>query len=198
MAWLILGHVYYTSADYARADVAYRHAISVLRPNVLPYYAMAREGRRANRRQVMAYLEQAVAINPAFTKSYRALGSLYEQENDYQQARAAYERGLQYSPDDPTLLNNLTWAHLMAGGDVGTAYVHIRKAITLAPEDPNLQDILAWWYYLTEDDPQGLALLKKIVQAQPEHAIYRYHLPVAYLKRGDNEQARQHLQQALE
>ena len=199
VAWLILGHVYYTRADYARAEVAYKHAMEVPHPNVLPYYAMANvEVRRGNRRQAIAYLEQAVIINPAFTKSYRALGSLYEQEKDYQQASVTYERGLQHAPDDPTLLNNLAWAHLMLGSDMGTAYMHIRKAITLAPEDLELQDTLAWWYYLTQDYLQAITLLNKIVKAQPDHALYRHHLGMAYLKSGNNEQARQHLQRALD
>jgi Flp pilus assembly protein TadD len=146
----------------------------------------------------MAYLEQAVAIDPTFTKSYRALGSLYEREQNYQQARAAYEQGLAYAPGDPTLLNNLVWAHLMPGGDIGTASVHIRQALTVAPEDPDLQDTLAWWYYLTQDYPQAITLLQKIVQAHPRQAIYRLHLGMAYLKSGDHDQARQHLQHALD
>jgi hypothetical protein len=54
----------------------------------------------------------------------------------------AYERGLPYAQNDPALLNNLAWVHLMPGGDVATAYMHIRKAITLAPEDPDLHDTL--------------------------------------------------------
>ena len=199
VTWLILGHVYYTRADYARAEVAYRHAIAVPYPNVLPYYAMAQvEVWRGNGRQAIAYLEQAVMIDPTFVKSYRALGSLYEQGKNYQQARVTYQRGLQYAPDDPTLLNNLAWAHLMLGVDMGTAYMHIRKAITLAPDDPDLQDTLAWWCYLTQDYPQAISLLKKLVKTQPDHAIYYYHLGMVYLKSGDNKQARQHLQQALD
>jgi tetratricopeptide (TPR) repeat protein len=83
-------------------------------------------------------VEQAIATNRAFAKAYRALGSLYEQKKDYQQDRTIYERGLQYAPDDPVLLNNLSWVHLMSGGDVATAYVYI-KAASLAPEDPDLQ-----------------------------------------------------------
>ena len=198
VAWLILGHVYYTRGDYVRAEVAYKHAMEAPHPNVLPYYAMSElEVRRQNRRQAIAYLEQAVIINPAFTKSYRALGSLYEQEKDYQRASITYEHGLQYAPDDPMLLNNLAWAYLMLGSDLGTAYMHIRKAITLAPEDLELQDTLAWWYYLTQDYLQAITLLNKIVKAQPDHALYRYHLGMAYLKSGHNEPARQHLQRAL-
>jgi tetratricopeptide (TPR) repeat protein len=199
LAWLILGHAYHTAADYTQAEVAYRHAIETPRANVLPYYAMARlEVVRANKHQAIAYLEQAIAANPAFTKSYRALGSLYEQERDYQQARTAYERGLRYAPEDPALLNNLAWVQMMPGGDKATAYVHIRKAVSLSPEDADLQDTLAWWYYLTQEYAQAITLLEKIVKAQPAHAIYHYHLGMAYLQSGAHGQARQHLQQALD
>jgi tetratricopeptide (TPR) repeat protein len=198
VAGLILGHVYYAGADYARAEVAYRRAMGAPRPTALPYYAMAQlEAGRGNRRQAIAYLEQAVVMDPTFPKSYLALGGLYEQEQDYQQARLTYQRGLQHAPQDPTLLNNLAWVHLVLGADLGTAYVHIRKAITLAPEDPDLQDTLAWWYYLAHDYPQAIAVLQKIVKAHPDHALYRYHLGMAYLKSGAREEGQHHLQRAL-
>jgi tetratricopeptide (TPR) repeat protein len=57
VAWLILGHVYCSRADYARAEIAYRQATASPRPNVLPYYAMAQvEVGQGNRRQAIAYL----------------------------------------------------------------------------------------------------------------------------------------------
>jgi tetratricopeptide (TPR) repeat protein len=199
LAWLVLGHAYHAAADYTQAEVAYRHAIETRRANVLPYYAMAQlKVARGNRDEALVYLEQAIAANPAFTKSYRALGSLYEQGHDYQQARTAYERGLRYAPDDPALLNNLAWVQMMPGGDMARAYVHIRKAVSLTPEDPDLQDTLAWWYYLTQDYAQAITLLEKIVKAQPAHAIYHYHLGMAYLQSAAHGHARQHLQQALD
>jgi tetratricopeptide (TPR) repeat protein len=199
VAWLMLGRSYYSRADYAQAEVAYKHAMAASGANALTYYAMAQlDIGRGNRRQAIAFLEQAIASNPAFTKSYRALGSLYERDKDYPQARRAYERGLQYAPEDPALLNNLAWVHLMPGGDMATAYLHIRKAVTLAPEDPDLQDTIAWWYYLAHNYSQAITLLKKIVKSQPEQAIYRYHLGMAYLQSGEPQEARHHLQQALD
>jgi len=86
----------------------------------------------------------------------------------------------------------------MPGGDVATAYVYIRKAVVLVPEDPDLQDTLAWWYYLSHDYPQAITILRKVVKAHPEHAIYRYHLGMAYLKSGDRDEAQHQLQKALD
>jgi transposase len=107
-------------------------------------------------------VEQAIATNRAFAKAYRALGSLYEQKKHYQQARTVYGRGLQYAPDDPVLLNNLSWVHLMPGGDAATAYLYVHKAASLAPEDPDLQDTLAWWCYLTHDYLRAITILKAV------------------------------------
>ena len=81
---------------------------------------------------------------------------------------------------------------------MGTAYMHIRRAVALDPNDPDLQDTLAWWYYLSDDYQQAMTILKRIVRAQPERAIYHYHLGMVYLKHGDAEEARRHLQQALD
>ena len=99
--WLILGHSYAARDDVAHADEAYRQAAKADPTNVLAFYALAQlEIGRGNRRQAIAYLEQAIAINPTFTKSYRALGSLYELGKDY---RRAMGNGLYaYSPGGNT------------------------------------------------------------------------------------------------
>jgi Tfp pilus assembly protein PilF len=61
VAWLILGHIYYSRADYGLAEAAYRYAMAARRANVLPYYAMAQlEAVRANRRQAIAYLNRSI------------------------------------------------------------------------------------------------------------------------------------------
>jgi Flp pilus assembly protein TadD len=77
------------------------------------------------------------------------------------------------------------------------AYLHIRKAVALAPDDPDIQDTLAWWHYLSQDYLQAIHILKKVIKTQPEHPIYRYHLGMASLKNGESEQAKRHLRQAL-
>ena len=73
-------------------------------------------------------------IDARFLKAYQALGITYEQSQEYEQARRIYEQGLQYYPDDLTLLNNLAWIQLVHVDDKPSAYVYIKRAAALAPE----------------------------------------------------------------
>jgi Flp pilus assembly protein TadD len=196
---MIIGHFYRMRQDFAKAASYYQRAAELSTTQVIAYYSLAElKAQSGDRREAIAYLRTAIEINPAFTKSYRALGALYEQELDHRGAQRVYESGLQVAPDDPILLNNLAWVTLMQGGDVSTAYLHIRKAVALAPGDPDVQDTLAWWYYLTHDYQEAIHILKKVIRAQPDQALYHYHLGMAYLNVGDREQAWQHLQRALD
>jgi Flp pilus assembly protein TadD len=142
-------------------------------------------------------LRHAIQIDVRFLKAYQALGIVYEQLQEYAQARMVYEQGLQYYPDDLTLLNNLAWIQLVYLGDKPSAYVHIKRAAALAPEDPDVRDSLAWWYYTDNDTERAVALLVPLIEAHPQQPIYRYHLGMAYHQQGKAAQASQHLQRAL-
>lgn len=196
---LLMGSYYRERKDLSKAEEYFRNAIAVNNDGVIAYYYLAElEALKGNEAAAIAYLEKAVAANPYFPKAYRALGSLYEKEKDFVKAKLTYEQGLKYAPEDSTLLNNLAWVSLVHLADKPAAYVHIRKARSIAPDDPDIQDTHAWWYYLSADYSQSTALLKKIVEAYPDHPLYRYHLGWAALKSGDNVMAVVNLKKALE
>jgi tetratricopeptide (TPR) repeat protein len=121
-----------------------------------------------------------------------------EREGNYHGAKTIYEQGLSYAPQNSGLLNNLAWVEMVHLADGSSAYLHIRKAIELVPNDREIQDTLAWGYCLRADYYQAITRLEKLVAAQPEHALFRYHLGLAYVKDGATQCALPHLLKALE
>jgi len=196
---ILIGNYYRERKDLSKAEEYFRNAIAVNHDGVIAYYYLAElEALKGNEAAAIAYLEKAVAANPYFPKAYRALGGLYERKKDFVKAKLTYEQGLKYAPEDSTLLNNLAWVLLVHLADKPAAYVYIRKARSIAPDDPDIQDTHAWWYYLSADYSQSTALLKKIVEAYPDHPLYRYHLGWAALKSGDKAMAMINFKKALD
>jgi tetratricopeptide (TPR) repeat protein len=197
--YILLANFYKESHDLDKAKDYFLKANVANDDVVIPYYGLAElEAMQGNRTLAIGYLRQAIERKPYFVKSYKALGSLYEQIKDYQNAKTIYEQGLHYAPEDSVLLNNLAWVNLVHFGDKSAAYIGIKRALSLAPEDPDIQDTLGWWYYLNGDYQHALVLLKRIVEANPANPLYRYHLGMVFFGIGEEQVARVHLQRAAE
>jgi tetratricopeptide (TPR) repeat protein len=199
LVFLLVGNFYKEQRNFVKAAEYFQKAIAADGNSVTSYYHLAEvEARTGDKSTALVHLQKAIEINPYFVKAYRALGSLYEEEKDYLAARSIYNKGLRYAPEDSTLLNNLAWINLVHFADKAGAYLLLRKAINLAPDDPDIQDSLGWWYYLNNDYHQAIALLKQSVQATPDNPLFRYHLGMASLKAGEERLALSNLKKALQ
>ena len=100
-------------------------------------------------------------------------------------------------PDDPEHRRNLVLSYLDLGrlrcelGRQVEAADSYRKALELEEDDPNVNNELAW-FLATNPEPslrdaaRAVRLAKKAVTAQPDSAIYRNTLGVAYYRNGDD------------
>ena len=195
---MFIGDYYQQRGELVKAETYVKNAIETNAQCALCYYKLAEINKQTGNVQfAIRHLQQAVQIDQRFLKAYQALGITYEQSKEYEQARRIYEQGLQYYPDDLTLLNNLAWIQLVHVDDRPAAYVHIKRAAALAPKDPDITDTLAWWYVVANDAERAVALLAPVIDEHPQHPLYRYHMGMAYLQQGKAAQARQHLHRAL-
>ena len=127
------------------------------------------------------------------------LGQAYERAKDSAAAIALYQKILQKDPKNGVAVNNL--ATLFA--DYRTDKASLQQAARLvepfaAASDPNLLDTYAWVVLRTGDINKALPVLKRVVTAAPEVAIYRYHLGTAYFQSSDKARAKVELERALE
>jgi tetratricopeptide (TPR) repeat protein len=61
------------------------------------------------------------------------------------------------------------------------------------------RNITEGWIHLKKNQPEpAIALFGKLVQKQPEHSTYRYHLGMALSQKGDTIAAAEQLRKALE
>ncbi len=195
---LLLAESYQLMGVLEQAERHVKEALALREDCALCYYKLAYVANlRQERTRAMMLLERALAFNAQLVAAHQALGSLYEQEGAYDKAAQSYERGLKIDPDNAMLLNNLGWITLVAFEDPATAYVHIRKAATLMPHDPDVRDSMAWWYYQNGDIERALLGLQPLVQEHPTQALYQYHAGMAYLALGEFATGRQHMRLAL-
>ncbi len=195
---LLVAEYYQRTGALDQAEIYIKEALVLREDCAFCYYKLAYIANlHHNRVRAIELLQRTLELNTQFMAAHQALGSLYEQEGEYAKAVQSYERGLKIDPDNAMLLNNLGWVTLVQLQDPATAYVHIRKAASLMPNDPDVQDSMAWWYYQNGDIERAVLGLEPLVQAYPTHALYRYHTGMAYLAHGKLAAGQQHLRLAL-
>jgi Tfp pilus assembly protein PilF len=72
-----------------------------------------------------------------------------------------------------------------------------KKAQKIAPNEGRIADTLGWALYKSGNYDDALKSFIKAAEYLPEEPNIRYHLGLAYLKKGINEKAREELERAV-
>jgi tetratricopeptide (TPR) repeat protein len=147
--------------------------------------------------RAVAEFERVVALDPRSVPANTMLALLLQQQNRMKEAEATYRRVLAFSPRAPVAANNLAWLYANAGGDLDVALQLAQIAKEQLPENPDVNDTLAWVYYQRGLPEMAIPLVALALERSPDTAIYHYHLGLMYLKRGDSDLARRSLERAL-
>jgi cellulose synthase operon protein C len=124
-----------------------------------------------------------------------ALAEFRSQAGERQVAIGIYEQLLVRNPESPAVLNNL--AQLLAGEENTRALELARKAVELAPGDPNLLDTLGWLLVSTDAAEEGLRYLREARSREAGNPTHAYHLAVALERLGRIDEARRTLEPTL-
>lgn len=135
-----------------------------------------------------AEITQWLTKNPddALTRLYLANDYLSKQQ--YAEATKAYEFIVERNPQHLMSLNNLAW--LYQQGKDPRALELAEKASRLAPQDPSIQDTLAWILVEKGEIDRALPMLEKASVQMSDNLTIQYHYAFALAKAGDREQAR--------
>jgi tetratricopeptide (TPR) repeat protein len=125
------------------------------------------------------------------------LASSFDQKGQIAQAEHYYRRALSRSPNIDAAANNLS---LLLAGD-GSDKKRLKEALVLAKRferssQPAFIDTLGWIYFLRNDYPPAIELLKKAVIAKPDDASFNYHLGATYFKLFEFSKARKYLEKS--
>lgn len=129
-------------------------------------------------------LQRLILDYPRFVAGYSYLAELHMRQRRGDEAQQVLERGLDVSPDDPVLLNNLGMCR-MVKGDWEKALALFTQASAKAPDNARYRANMAVALGLLGRYDESIALYPQIVSLSDAH----YNLAVICEARKDSERA---------
>jgi tetratricopeptide (TPR) repeat protein len=114
---------------------------------------------------------------------------------------ARYEDAIRLDPGLAVARNNLAYLISEEGGDLDRALDLAQEAKAILPDNPNAADTLGWVLYKKSLPSAAIGYLKEAASGlsaeDPQLALVRHHLALAYEANGEPDEARQALEQAI-
>ena len=92
---------------------------------------------------------------------------------------------------------NLAYMLASRGENLNEALGLAQKAKEKSPNSPGIMDTLGWVYYQKGLYDNAIGEFNDSIAQLPDNATIRYHLGLAYHKKGEKEKAREALEKAL-
>jgi len=132
-----------------------------------------------------------------------ALAMLYEHTKEIDKAISIYEDLLKrgFLPIMVLARNNLAYLlaeHRPTPENLKRAYELATENLDDNPEDPRLLDTMGWILCKQKEYARGKVFLEKAIEKAPNQPTLLYHLGYCDVQLGDKEEAKQHLEKALE
>ena len=196
---LLLAKAYAAKQDLESSKKTLRDSIMADKSRTQSYLSLA--GIYANQndlQQAISVLSDGANANPDDARLRLTLAGFYERAGDIESAIQQYETMLSKNPDN--LLANNNMAALLS--DHRTDQASLDRAKSIADKlknvnQPVIQDTVGWVYYKTGNYADAVAMLEKVVAAQPNVGVFNFHLGMAYHKAGNDSEARKYLEAAL-
>jgi putative PEP-CTERM system TPR-repeat lipoprotein len=147
--------------------------------------------------KAISSFEMAARKNPAFVDAFFSQGIVYEQMGRKKEAAKKYQETLRRSPKHTGALNNLALLSVDGNGGRREALDLARKALELAPNNPDIMD--TYGYVLDKNGKHGEALkyLEKASTLLPNSPTPLFHLALTQRAMGERAKAIANLQKAL-
>jgi cellulose synthase operon protein C len=184
--------------DLAGAEQEFKQASDLDKKNgeALIKLGSVQSERGATDQALQTYLDGSKA-NPKEIVFYLLAGSIYENKQDWENAKQQYRKVLEVQPDNPLASNNLAYVMLQQGGNVDVAFAMAQTARRQLPDNPNSADTLGLAFYQKHVYTSAVNLFKEAVKKEPDSALFNYHLGLAYAKSGQAALAKQQLERVV-
>ncbi len=137
-------------------------------------------GNRMNAGFIKSLIEKRVQQEPKNAELHVLLGDLYYSEKNLRRAANAYERALQFEPDNTRALNNLAWLYATAERE---KFYQPQKALALAKraadlkQQPHILDTLAEAYFINGEYEKAIEIEKRALsKARGDTSYYQKQL----------------------
>ena len=136
-------------------------------------------------------------FNPYYAPAYFLQANTLERMGRKKDAVEKHLKTLKLSPDYIPSLNNLAYLYAEGYGPVEEAVKLAQRAKKLAPENGSITDTLGWALFNKGDYDDALKQFIEATYYLPGEPAIRYHLGLAYLKKGMNNKAMEQLKNAI-
>ena len=141
--------------------------------------------------------EKLAERQPTSVANQTAVGLLQQLQGKPDEAKARYDKALALDPRAPVAANNLAQLYVDRNENLDVALNLAQTAKAGLPNSHEVDDTLGWIYYKKGNGPMAVSAMRQAVGAQPENAVYLYHLGAAYALNKDKVNARATLEKAL-
>lgn len=192
-----LGMAYFEAEQFREATAAFNQALALDPNTAAAYNGLGRVAYHTGppAAAVAAY-EQAIALDPHYIAPVYGLGILYAaQLGDYEQAVAAFQRGLQHNPEDAFLVASLgsTYARM---GRIEEALATLQHAQALDPASAFVESWLSILYLHDRRDDDAIAACQREIARHDAHSPHRI-LGLIYDAKGQTVDAIAELEKAI-
>jgi Tfp pilus assembly protein PilF len=148
--------------------------------------------------EAISQFEEILSKNPKYLRGYMALGTIYDQQKEWDKSEMNYRKALDMRKDFAPAANNLAWILAEKGDDIDEALGFAQIAKKGLPKNVSVMDTLGWIYYLKGSYPSAISELQGGVELAPNNPVINHHLALAYYKNNQPDEAKVLFEKALE
>ena len=185
---------YVMLGDYSDADKWFTEVVAAMPHDADAWYLLGRT--RYNENKFTAAIDafqHALAEHPKHVEAENNIGLAWKELNETEKAKAAFQNAIDWqgnSPVDPQPYLNL--GALLAESDGNDQAIPLlKKAISLAPDNPSGHEELGKVYLAMNNLPDAQSELEKAVALSPDASALHYKLGQILRKQGLTERAQQ-------
>lgn len=142
-------------------------------------------------------LTEVLQRRPSSLVAQTEMGGILEGLGRLHDAQAVYQAVIAEYPDAVQAAARLAVVLVTLGREPRLALNALAVARRIAPDDPAIDDAVAWALLHLEQVPEAITRLERAVRSRPDDAGFHYHLGAAYIRDGQLERARATLTRAL-
>ena len=136
--------------------------------------------------------------NPTLSKQfYTQLGDLYNEVKKYKESYNAYDKALEYDPNDAHVLNNYSYFLSLQKVNLAKAKSMSQHLTRMFPNEATYLDTHAWVLYMTKDYKDAKKLLQRALEFTQDGTIIEHYGDVLF-QLGQEAEAVQYWQKAQE
>lgn len=145
---------------------------------------MNQQGQQA---KAIEFVKQALVKTPDNSGLHFKLATLYQSNNDLEQAVYHYKSVLKQTPEHAITLNNLAWIYALQ--DNNEALKIVKQAYAINPKSASILDTYGYILVKHGQNKEAINILQKAVKLAPKLQDIQFHLAQAYSANGDIKQA---------